>query len=109
MVLREVNEAALSETERLALAACRLNTWEWDEIIGPKPEGFDDLPEYDNRRLKSVRRKIRTKRDYLIGPLHLIKMKIGEAEISRFYWVYVLGRTEEEWRRWWESGQAILF
>ena len=34
-------EKELTQTERLGLAYCRLNCWEWDDFIGEKPKDFD--------------------------------------------------------------------
>lgn len=28
---------------------------------------------------------------------------LGDAECSRAWWIYQLGRTEEEWRAWWSA------
>ena len=55
----------LNKIDRLGLAYCRLNCWEWDNIIGPKPEGFDNA--------------------------------------SRCWWKFILGKTEDEWFRWFVS------
>lgn len=52
---RPVVEEDLTHEERLALAWCRLNRWEWDEYIGPKPDGFDDLPNCFPVRFLSAR------------------------------------------------------
>lgn len=31
-------EKELTQTERLGLAYCQLNCWEWDDFIGEKPK-----------------------------------------------------------------------
>ena len=85
MYLNEKQEKELNYVDRMGLAYCRLNSWEWDEIIGPKPDGFDELPWYDNRKFKKFRKKIRTKSDYLTPAIEGIKSIIGEANLSR-YW-----------------------
>lgn len=100
MYLNEKQEKELNYVDRMGLAYCRLNNWEWDEIIGPKPDGFDELPWYDNRKFKKFRKKIRTKSDYLTPAIEGIKSIIGEANISRCWWKFELGKTEEEWRQW---------
>ena len=73
MYLNEEQEKELNYVDRLGLAYCRLNSWGWDEIIGPKPDEFDKLPWYDNRKFKKFRRKIRTKSYYLTPAIEGIK------------------------------------
>lgn len=95
----EVDEAKLPLVERLGLAYCRLNNWEWDEFIGPKPDGFDALPKYiKHNRLSS--HKQRCKYDYIQPAIAAIESIIGSANASRFRWIYVLGKSEEDWVRW---------
>ena len=40
------------------------------------------------------------KSDYLTPAIEGIKSIIGEANISRCWWKFELGKTEEEWRQW---------
>lgn len=100
MYLSEEQEKELNFVDRLGLACCRLNSWEWDDILGPKPDGFDELPWYDNRKLKRFRKKIKTKSDYLLPMMHEIESMIGEESTSRCWWKFVLGETEEAWEQW---------
>ena len=95
----QVDESKLSKTERLALASCRLNRWEWDEYIGPKPEGFDEMPCYDPKP-NGKREIFPTKADYIAPAVTAIEKIIGEAEVSKFYWIHELGRDEEAWMKW---------
>ena len=37
-----VNESKLNPEDRLGLAYCRMNCWEWDDYMGNKPEGFEE-------------------------------------------------------------------
>ena len=98
--LYEINEAELNEVDRLGLAYCRLCAWGWDEIVGPKPEGFDDLPDFDRRKFRRFRKPIRTKHDYIWPKLKGIEFLIGKDNTSRCWWIFELGRTEEQWREW---------
>ena len=114
--LFDVDESALSRIDRLGLAACRLNSWMWDEYVGPKPERFEQLPNYDRYFLERISHpflmkilsrlfpekyaKTLTKHDFINPVIRGIESEIGEANISRCYWVYGMKRTEEEWRRW---------
>lgn len=95
----DIDDSALSGVDRLGVAACRLNHWEWDDILGPKPEGFDDLPNYTPKRTL-FRRRRPCKADYVIPAENVIESIIGSHNISRCWWKYVLGKSEEEWFRW---------
>lgn len=94
------DENKLSHTDRLGLAYCRLNGWEWDSIVGEKPEGFDSMPNYDHRKFRRFRKKIKTKYEYLTPVMKQIERIIGEPNTSRCWWIFVLGRTEQEWFDW---------
>lgn len=95
----EVDDSMLSAVDRLGVAACRLNCWEWDEIIGPKPEGYDQLPRYIPERPFRIRKGL-SKHDYTKPAIKAIESIIGKANISRCWWKYVLGRDETEWLKW---------
>lgn len=88
-----IKEDELDLVDRLGLAYCRLNSYRWDDYIGEKPEGFDELSNHDSR-------KPITKSDYVRPILKEIKKTIGEANVSRCWWLFELGRTEEEWKEW---------
>ena len=70
---------------RLGLAWVRLNRGEWDELFGEKPE------DYDLQYFKVIN--------------DAIANLIGEANMSRCWWIYELGRTEEDWFRWYTVGR----
>ena len=72
-----IDEDALSFTDRLGLAWCRLNCGEWDDFLGPRPDGIAN-------------------RD-VMGAIAEI---IGKANTSRCWWIFNLGRSETEWVRW---------
>ena len=100
-----IDENALDRIDRLGLAHCRLNGWEWDEIVGPKPEGFDEMP------LSIPGKKWAPgTRSYYIGPARTgIENIIGEANTSRCHWIFNLRRTEEEWLRWYCSTEKAFY
>ena len=76
------DESKLDWVDRLGLAYCRLNRWEWDEsLLGPKPDPHED----ENYRSRVMIR---------------IETIIGYANVSRCWWVYELGATVEDWLRW---------
>ena len=94
-----VDESQLDRTDRLALAACRLNRYQWDPILGPKPEGFDNLPDYTKTSFFTGKRKP-CKFEHVIRARKSVLSIIGEAAESRFYWLHGLGQTEEAWLEW---------
>ena len=94
-----VDESTLDRTDRLALAACRLNSGRWDPILGPKPEGFDNLPDYARPTLFTGKRKP-CKHEHCIRAMNAIYSNIGRAAVSRFHWLHGIGKTEDEWLRW---------
>lgn len=104
MKYSDVDENALSEKERFGLAYCRLNCWEWDDFIGPKPEGFDGMPKLDMRRIKWPWRKVETKSGYIGAAMKWIRTVLGEEACSRAWWRFELKGTDEEWREWYDSG-----
>ncbi|MCI9195076.1 MAG: hypothetical protein HFF14_05840 [Angelakisella sp.] len=113
--------AALSKVDRLGLAFCRFCIYEWDSFIGPKPEGFDDLPECDEYSSKRIHHPIKmtllskifpqkyakrkNKQDLIEPVMKAFRMEIGDANMNRCWWKYVLHKSEEEWRRWYYLGK----
>lgn len=102
------DENGLSMIDRLGLAYCRLNCSEWDDILGPKPEGFDDLPSRSPKQ--GIGRKHQLcKEDFLGAALRGISSIIGEANCSRCWWKFKLGKSEEEWFRWYVTDRFREF
>ena len=94
-----VDESKLSRMDRLGLAYCRLLNYEWDDIAGPKPVGFDALPNFHVKR-RHARKFGKSKSDYIKGPIMAMEHILGEANCSRYWWRFVLGKTEDEWFHW---------
>ena len=95
-----IDESKLSEIDRLGLAWCRLNSGEWDEILGPKPDGYDELPLIPPPRWQFWKRNRLSKLDIIIRRMRNIESIIGNANVSRCWWIFGLERTEAEWRNW---------
>ena len=76
-----------------------------DAIEKFKPEGFDDLPDFDRRKFRRFRKPIRTKYDYIWPKMKGIEFLIGKDNTSRCWWTFELGRTEEQWREWCLTGK----
>lgn len=96
------DKANLNWIDRFGLAYCRLNTWEWDDICGEKPEGFDELPDGDPKRGRLFHKPILCKSDFIDRLIPLI-LDIGKANSSRCWWLFELKKTEKEWMEWYFS------
>lgn len=88
--MKDIDESKLSPAERMGLAYCRLNCWDWDELIGEKPDGFEQMTNEE-------------KHGYIEPQLDRIEQILGSPYTSRCWWVYELGKTEEEWLEWRKS------
>lgn len=88
--MKDIDESKLSPVERMGLAYCRLNCWDWDELIGEKPDGFEQMTNEE-------------KHGYIEPQLDRIEQILGSPYTSRCWWVYELGKTEEEWLEWRKS------
>ena len=98
-------ESELPLRFRLGLAWCRLNTYEWDDILGPKPPGFDDLPSVSTKSF--FKKKQPSKQDYTRKPMAAIVSVIGKATVSHCWWLFVLKKTSAEWFRWYFHDREI--
>lgn len=96
-----VDESTLSFEERLGLAYCRLNTWDWDTIFGPKPEGFDELPDH----IPGIGQTAPCKHNLIDPAVLRIERIIGDAGISWAWWKFELRESREAWERWYVTGR----
>lgn len=101
-------ENSLNERDRLGLAFCRLNFWEWDDLVGKKPEGFDDLPMDLPRSLLPFRKKKECKAKYIGPAIAKIESILTEEETSWYHWRFVRERTWEEWLAWYFTEEKRL-
>lgn len=94
-MLETIDESKLSPVERLGLAYCRLNCWIWDELVGDKPDGFEQMTNDE-------------KHVYVHPQLNRIEQILGSPYVSRCWWIYVMGKTEEEWLEWRELTKLLV-
>lgn len=87
--MKDIDESKLSPVERLALAAYRLNRWEWDDMLGRKPKRFDTMT-IDEKQL------------FILPQYNRIKELLGDVYLLRCFWIFD-GETEEDWLKWRES------
>lgn len=86
----DIDESKLSPMERLGLAYCRMNRWQWDEKIAPKPEGFDAMNHDEKSR-------------FIFPQMVQIEKMLGEPYTNRCWWMYELKKDETEWLEWRKS------
>ena len=87
-----LDEAKLGPAERLALAAYRMNGWQWDDMFGEKPDGFDQMT-------------IDEKNKFIYPQFMQIDELLGDVYLGRCFWIFD-GKTEAEWLEWRKSRLA---
>lgn len=87
--------------ERLAQAYQRLMRLEWDDLVGEKPPGFDNMPPTGKRRLFRKRKPGRF--DYTYPASETIREILGPAQLSQLLWTLNHGHAEKEWLQWYIS------
>lgn len=104
------DEQRLSQTERLALAWYRLSGYEWDPYIGPKPEGFDGLPDYLPPRYFSSRRPL-CKSYYVRPVMTAIEETIGDLPLTKIAYDQSMqfhGHSSEDFIQWYFSIARLM-
>lgn len=104
---RPIDEEKLGQTERLALAWHRLNCYHWDAYVGPKPEGFDSLPDYLPPRRLTGRRPL-CKSYYVRPVMAMIEETIGEFPLLEFSYAQQHGGSHEDYIRWYFSIDRLM-
>lgn len=82
--------------DELASLHAHTNCWEWPtEILGPEPWYWENARDTNARKLRNCKRftKFFKKLEEIVPPVLQ----------SRAWWLEILGRTEEEWRLWWNN------
>lgn len=87
--------------ERLAQAYLRLMQCEWDDLVGKKPLGFDDMPLIGESRL--FRKSKPGRFDYTYPASEMIKEILGPAQLSQLLWTINHGHAGKEWLQWYIS------
>ena len=90
-MIQDIDESKLSRMERLGLAWCRMNSWEWDEMLGKKPEGFDGMAERPDI--------LPNKYALICHQMARIEQMLGMPYLNLCWFRFALGKSEEEWLR----------
>jgi len=86
--------------EELCEAYDIMNSWGWYDKFGEKPEGFDNMPNYRRTLMEKVFH-VPTKEDYISSFCMAIVEAVPEKELLRYHHIHNLGRTDEEFEKWW--------
>lgn len=87
-----LSEMTQEEIDRWGLAYCRANCWEWDELFGEKPDGFDDMPTFARGFWQRRKYKNNTKRYWLEGWIIELRYVLGEETLDRCWKNFVSSR-----------------
>lgn len=97
----KIEQTNLTAEERLGLAYCRFNCWQWDDIFCPCPEGFYDLPRFSDKP------GVLTREGFIDVQLEEIERTLTPAQQSMYWWKFKLNATEDEWRQWYYIDRII--
>lgn len=89
-------------TDEICEMIDRLNGWEWDDRIGDKPDGFDDLPRYNIRWWHKLMNRP-TRRPYLEQAMWNLQSLVTAKEYYHHHHAKNLGVSEEEFEMWWRQ------
>ena len=78
----------------------QLNSWEWDDRLGEKPEGYDDLIGW-RYKWYHVFTRPKTKYEVITPIINEIKMIVPRKELLRHHHLVNIGSTNEEFEKWW--------
>ncbi len=59
-----------------------LNSWEWDERVGTKPSGFDELPDYNYKWYHKLLKR-RTKADYIEPAMARVSQLLSKENVFK--------------------------
>lgn len=76
-----------------------LNKWRWCELLGDKPNNWDNLPKWQ----KGFLGRFKLSRQHFISPINIyIERKIPYFEIC-MYAALKRGETAEDFCKWWDG------
>lgn len=97
-----MNVLANYTQEELCQIYNNLNSWEWDDLIGEKPKGFDELPRYNIKFIHKVAKR-KTKAEIINPIMQYIEMLVPWKERLRYHHVHNLNSSNEQFEIWWQE------
>ena len=98
MVFKDISNYS---NEEICEMIDNLNNWNWDERVGEKPEGFDQMPWYNVHWWhRLIKRK--TRQDYIRPAMGYLQQRVTMKEFYFFINVTHSKRmTSEQFEKWW--------
>lgn len=84
--------------EELCQIYDNLNSWRWDDRLGEKPNGWDNLPNFRSTRIGE---RLFNSKFKIITPIkHEIVCMVGNKKLHEWHWIHNLHKTKEEYEAW---------
>lgn len=96
MRLMQIDGSKLDDEARLALAYWRFQMWEWDEIAGPKPDGFDKMKPFPRNFIERTFFSGKFRKAYLEEISACIREIIGDEKLKSYLNQFQQLSTEEQ-------------
>jgi hypothetical protein len=75
-----------------------LNTWGWDDRLGEKPDGWDEMP-----RWKDKKYKLPTKSKIIRKIMNYISTKVSYKAMVEYNCINHCNMTQDEFDAWWKD------
>lgn len=95
--LKELTRQDMIEIRR------KINCYEWDERLGEKPDGWDDMPDF----VLSKQHKIPAKTDIVRPIMKEIEKSISEKQLMKYWHIAELGSTKLQYELWWAKRKIM--
>lgn len=82
--LMDIDGSQMGDEERLALAYWRFSSWQWDEIAGPKPEGFDRMRPYPTNFIQRKFFAKKFRKHYVEVKCEIIENLLGKEKLYEY-------------------------
>lgn len=82
-----------------------LNLWEWDERLGEKPEGWEDMPNF----MLSEQYKLPTKKRIVSPIMREIEAKVSKKQLMKYWHINYCNMTNLQHEFWWKRMQLSKF
>lgn len=105
-ISKKMQQRILSCTREQQLQIAHdLNRWKWNDLLGEKPEGFDNLPRWNSKLIHKLTKR-RNKHDIVCLIRLFIEKMFSDKELLYYHNVKCNGMTKEEFERFWQEYQG---